>query len=168
MSSLRYLQGKFMPKHPEKYVGDIHKIVFRSSYELAAFNFIDNQKDILKWSSEETIIPYTMGEGDRMRRYFVDLSILVRIDANTTKKFLIEIKPYGKTIAPKKTTKTSDKTYNSSLAEWIQNSAKWAAAEKFCERNNATFILWTERQIFPEFGKLAVKRIPRRKPPGKR
>ena len=85
MSSLKYLQGKFVPKNPAKYVGDIQNIVFRSSYELAAFNFIDNTKEIIKWSSEGTVIPYTICEGDRMRRYFVDLSILVKTGPETTK-----------------------------------------------------------------------------------
>lgn len=164
--SLKYLQGKFSPKNPSKYVGDIHRIIFRSSYELAAFHMIDNTSEILKWSSEGTVIPYTMFEGDRMRRYFVDLSILVRSSPTTTQKFLIEIKPSSKTKAPKKTGRMSDKSFQAAALDWAMNSAKWEAARKFCDVNDAKFIIWTEKQIFPDFANLkTIRRIPIRKKP---
>lgn len=35
----KYYQGKYKPKNPEKYVGDINNIIFRSSWERNFFFF---------------------------------------------------------------------------------------------------------------------------------
>ena len=47
-----YKQGKFKPKHPEKYNGDPTNIVYRSSYELKMFHYCDLTENIISYQSE--------------------------------------------------------------------------------------------------------------------
>jgi hypothetical protein len=162
MASTKYLQGKFTPRNPGKYAGDVSNIVYRSGYELAAFNMIDQHPGIIKWGSEEFAIPYQIPGEWKTRRYFVDLSILCQYADGSTKKFIVEIKPFSKTRPPKKTARMKESTYQSALLEWAQNSAKWEAAERFCAEHGATFIKWTEKEIFPEFPVVRGKRNPRK------
>ena len=59
MGVSRAHSGKYKPKNPEKYKGDINKIFWRSYWEFKFMVFLDTHKDILRWNSEEVIIPYT-------------------------------------------------------------------------------------------------------------
>ena len=53
----RFAQGKFNPKHPEKYVG--RKMpTYRSSWEFAFMKFCDENPSIQAWASEAVKIPY--------------------------------------------------------------------------------------------------------------
>ncbi|MCK5020810.1 MAG: hypothetical protein KAS32_27560, partial [Candidatus Peribacteraceae bacterium] len=72
-----YQQGYFKPSNPDKYIGDPNNIVYRSSYELRAFNFIDRNQSITHWGSEEFAIPYISPLDSSPHRYFVDLLIQV-------------------------------------------------------------------------------------------
>ncbi|KKL19318.1 hypothetical protein LCGC14_2466650, partial [marine sediment metagenome] len=51
-------QGVYEVRNPNKYVGDLKKVIFRSSWELYMNQFLDNNPNILRWSSEEFYIPY--------------------------------------------------------------------------------------------------------------
>ena len=51
-------QGYFKPKNPHKYKGDPTNIIYRSSWELKLMKYLDERKDVVKWGSEEIIIPY--------------------------------------------------------------------------------------------------------------
>jgi len=53
-----YKSGKYEPKNPEKYIGDVHNIIYRSSWELRFCIYCDNNDGIVKWSSEPVVIPY--------------------------------------------------------------------------------------------------------------
>ena len=53
----RFAQGKFMPKNPEKYVGN-KAPTYRSSWEFAFMRFCDTNDGIQKWASEAISIPY--------------------------------------------------------------------------------------------------------------
>ena len=46
-------KGKFKPKYPNKYQGDIKEIVYRSSWELKMMKYCDTSKSIVEWGSEE-------------------------------------------------------------------------------------------------------------------
>ena len=47
------LQGKYYPKHPEKYKGNAGEIFYRSSWELKFMEWCDSTKAVLAWQSEE-------------------------------------------------------------------------------------------------------------------
>lgn len=134
-----------------------NKIVYRSSLELMAFNFLDTCSEILAWSSESVIVPYvkpTLKEDSELdtdkiniHKYFVDLWVLIKQPNGELKSFLIEIKPKKQCFKPRKTAKKSDKTYITEMLTYAVNQAKWNAARKFAKSHNMTFIIWTEKDL---------------------
>ena len=68
-------KGKFRPKNRKKYKGNPSDIVYRSLWELKFMNYCDSNKSILKWSSEEIIIPYRCPTDNRIHRYFPDFYV---------------------------------------------------------------------------------------------
>ena len=66
-------RGKFTPKNKDKYVGDYTNITYRSLWERNTFRWIDANNDIVKWNSEEVVIPYRCATDNKMHRYFIDL-----------------------------------------------------------------------------------------------
>ena len=70
-----FLQGLYTPKNPKKYIGDLRRITYRSSWELHAFKWCDFNTNVIQWNSEEVVVPYRSPVDGRMHRYFVDLKI---------------------------------------------------------------------------------------------
>src|SRR5271157_2339718 len=100
-SESKYLQGKFRPRNPEKYRGNVNGIFFRSSWELHLLKWLDTNENILEYSSEETIIPYFFPVDQKFHRYYVDFLIKVKQTDGKIKEFLIEVKPWIQTQPPK-------------------------------------------------------------------
>jgi TnsA endonuclease N terminal len=140
----RFKQGPFTPKHPEKYVGDVKKIRFMSSYELQFHEFCDSNPNILRWASEEIAIPYVKPTDGKIHRYYPDYWIEYINKEGKLERKVIEIKPAKQTRRPRKNSK-------SALYENIQyaiNAAKWEAAVKWCKAHGMTFEVMTEKQIY--------------------
>jgi hypothetical protein len=133
--------GVFKPRNPQKYIGDTSKIIFRSSWELRAFNFCDLNINVLRWASEEIAIPYVKPTDKKIHQYFPDLFIEAKTLSGGIKRFIIEIKP------EKEASAMSAKSLYDKLSLVI-NRAKWEAAVAFCKRNNIEFKVLTERQLF--------------------
>jgi hypothetical protein len=74
----RYKSGKYFPINQDKYVGDIHNIIYRSSWERKFCNYCDINPNILKWSSEPLFIPYWSPIDKREHKYFIDFYIKVK------------------------------------------------------------------------------------------
>lgn len=138
---------KWTPKFPHKYAGDVNNIVARSSWEVKFFNWCDNNPAVVKYASEEIIIPYLCPTDSKMHRYFVDALIKVKNNLGQEKTYLVEIKPYAQTIAPVKGKKKSKTFLNESLV-WMKNDAKWKAARIWCAQRGIEFIILTEREIY--------------------
>ena len=68
----------YKPLFPEKYTGDPTSIIMRSSWETMFANWCDKNPAIVKWSSEETIIPYRCPTDNKIHRYFVDFKIKLK------------------------------------------------------------------------------------------
>lgn len=143
----KYLQGKYVPKNPQKYAGDVNSIQFRSSWERKLFIFLDMNPGILKWQSEETVIPYVSPVDNRPHRYFVDCTVLYKTKAGEIKRALIEVKPDIQTKQPKMTSKRQSKRYLTEMTTFLVNTAKWEAATKWCEKNNFDFMILTEHHL---------------------
>ncbi len=143
----KYKQGFFRPLNREKYVGDYTNIVYRSSWELFLMTKFDKNPDILKWSSESTIIIYRNPLTRRNHRYFPDVWIKKKDKNGKISEALIEIKPYSQTIEPKPQ-KQKTKAYINKVEEYLKNQAKWEAAKMFCEERDMEFIILTERELF--------------------
>jgi len=144
--NLDFNQGKFIPSKPEKYRGS-YPIYFRSSLELKAYRWMDNNDKVVSWGSESVIIPYMSPLDNKMHRYFVDLVVALKQADNSIKKLLIEIKPEKFCEAPKITAKKSKKTILFEHTQYVTNTAKWAAARKWCDRHGYIFIVMTEKDL---------------------
>lgn len=139
----KYLQGRFKPKAPHKYIGDVTNIIYRSSLELQFFMYCDNHKDIVKWGSEEIIIPYISPIDGRYHRYFTDLVI----KKSNGEVILIEIKPYSQTLQPVMKEGKSKRTFINEVRTWGINSSKWNAARQYCEKRGWKFMIITEKDL---------------------
>ena len=125
-----YITGQYHPKYPEKYSGEFDPI-YRSSYELKAFQMIEEDENILKWESETIRIPYKFN--GKLYNYVVDLQLKTKNGI-----YLIEIKPESKTRPSK---------YDYHNNEYHKNMKKWEAAKEYCKERNWIFRIWTEREL---------------------
>lgn len=141
---------KFIPKNPEKYVGDVNNIICRSGIELRYFKFFDESPAILKYASEEIVVPYINPIDGKQHRYFPDFIIKVKGSDGKIRNYMIEIKPTSDTIKPVKGRKR-DKTFLNEAMTWEVNKAKWKYAEEFCKKHNMKFLVLTEKHIKRKF-----------------
>jgi hypothetical protein len=137
--------GKFIPKNPSKYQGDVTNIVYRSSYERKFMNWCDIKSHVLSWGSEEVVVLYISPLDNRQHRYFVDFNITVQTKTGV-RKFLIEVKPDRFTKEPV-IPKRKSKSFLAEVKQWGVNNAKWKAARRYAEARNWSFILITEKDL---------------------
>lgn len=137
-----YHKRLFKPIFPEKYSGDPTNIIMRSSWETMFANWCDKNPSIVRWSSEETIIPYRCPTDGKIHRYFVDFKITIK-DGKT---FLVEVKPAKQTSPPVYPGKQTQKYLTESLV-FIKNQAKWEAAKNYCKDRGWEFKIITEREL---------------------
>jgi len=142
-----YKQGFFKPQYPDKYKGDPTNIVYRSGWELRAMQTLDQNPNVLKWSSEEVVIPYISPVDGRAHRYFVDFYAEVVRPNGKTHTMLLEVKPKAQTQEPKQP-KRRTKRYLSEVMTYGVNQAKWKAATEYCLDRGWEFKLITETELF--------------------
>lgn len=140
-------KGKFSPKHPKKYQGDPTNIIFRSLWELRVMKQLDENPNILEWSSEEVIVPYYDPSTMRRRRYFPDFLVKAKKTTGEVQTMMLEIKPKAQTIEPKVQSRKTKK-YITEVTTWVTNNAKWQAAQEYCLDRGWEFKLITEDNIF--------------------
>jgi hypothetical protein len=141
-------QNYYEVKNPKKYEGDVTNVFYRSSWELEAFLFCDNNPNVIKWSSEEIVIPYSMptpNGGVRPAKYYPDL-YMEYINSDGKKcRDLIEIKPAKQTKASRS---KNPKTKMFENQAWMKNELKWEAARAWCVQHGITFRILTENEQF--------------------
>lgn len=133
--------GKFSPKNVNKYTGDYTNIIFRSMWERHAFKWCDESPQVVKWSSEEIVVPYYWDIDKRYHRYFVDL----KITFSNGKTILVEIKPEKETQVPKKPDRS--KRYIGEAMTYVKNQNKWKAATEYAKDRGWEFQVWTEETL---------------------
>ena len=69
---------KYTPINPHKYEGNPNNIIMRSSWETRFASWCDKSDHVLKWKSEETVVPYRSPIDDRIHRYFIDFTIQIK------------------------------------------------------------------------------------------
>ena len=142
------MKGFFRAQNPEKYGGNPRNIVFRSSYEFKAFRMLDLDPTVLKWSSEEIVVPYLSPVDGRIHRYFPDLYVEKKRPDGRVDKLMCEIKPASQAVQPKvQARKKPTKKYLNEVVTWGKNSAKWKAAQNFCSDRGWKFVILTEKEI---------------------
>jgi hypothetical protein len=137
-----YYKGRYKVKNPHKYIGDVNNVVYRSSWERAAFKWLDENEDIVQFGSEEIIVPYVCGTDNKVHRYFVDLFFKTK----EGKMYLIEIKPKKELTPPKNPGKRTRKYIKESLT-YVKNQSKWKAANEYALDHGMVFQVWTEETL---------------------
>jgi hypothetical protein len=135
------MQGRFVPKHPEKYKGNPTNIFYRSSWEFKYMMFLDTHPEILQWSSEEIVIPYRSPKDQAIHRYFPDFWIKKKNEI-----CVVEIKPYVQTQEPT-VGKKRKVTLLKEAITYAVNQAKWEAATDYCLDRGWKFIKMTEKGV---------------------
>jgi hypothetical protein len=134
-------KGFYRTKNPAKYDGDLMNIVYRSMWERQVYRWCDENAQVLKWSSEEVVVPYYYPLDRKNHRYFVDLKFTT---AQGT--FLVEIKPKSQTLPPKKPSRQTQR-YLEEARAYVKNQCKWKAADSFAKDRGWQFVVWTEDTI---------------------
>jgi len=139
--SLKFSQGIYKLKCPDKYVGNsVPK--YRSSWEFAVMKTLDENPAIINWASESIKVPYRDPLTGKNTIYVPDFFVCF-IDRNHKKKMEVwEIKPQNQTLIEK----VGKNPYNQ--AQFIRNQVKWKMAEAWCKQNKMTFRIITEKELF--------------------
>jgi len=141
-----FIQGKYTPRNPEKYVGNVGNILYRSSWELDTNKFLDFNVNVLRWASEPFPIPYIKPTDGKIHYYYPDYWVEYKTTKGKILQEIWEVKPLKQT----KSTSNVGKSKKQQLIESVVlaiNRAKWKAAEAFCKKNKIKFKLITERQL---------------------
>lgn len=134
-------RGRFKPENPGKYIGNSSQVLFRSSWEIRFMTFCDRNPSVLKWASEEVAIPYIKPTDNKRHLYYPDFLMIVKDKDNVIRKYIIEIKPLKETMI------TARSSVYDKLAVAV-NTAKWEAAQAFCDKNGFIFKVMTEADMF--------------------
>lgn len=142
-------RGRYKPKNPSKYDGDPTNIIYRSLLERRFMVYCDTNSSILKWSSEEVVVPYVSPLDNRWHRYFVDFWVQYRDSNGTLKSSLIEVKPLAQTKEPKRVPSGTKPTRRmlTEIMTWGVNQAKWQAAKEYCNDRKWDFKILTEKDL---------------------
>lgn len=139
--SLKFSQGIFTPKNPEKYIGT-GTPRYRSGWEMTVMLFCDNNPSVQHWASESIKIPYRDPLTGKHTVYVPDFFV-VYVDRHEKKHSeLWEIKPAKHTILEKVGKNPYDQ------AQYVKNQAKWAAARAWCQQNRIQFRIINEGDIY--------------------
>lgn len=141
-----YHKRKYTPIFTEKYSGDPSNIIMRSSWETMFANWCDKNPSVLKWKSEETIIPYRCPTDNKIHRYFVDFQVQLRNSNGVVKTYLVEVKPYKQTKPPEFPGRRTQRYLTESLT-YMKNQAKWAAAHEWAKDRGWEFKIITEYEL---------------------
>jgi hypothetical protein len=139
--SLKFSQGLYKLKNPEKYLGG-KAPTYRSSWEYTFMSFCDNNPAVQEWANESVKIPYRDPLTGKATVYVPDF-LISYIDKNQKKHVeLIEIKPANQMLREK----VGKNPYNQ--AQYVKNIAKWAAAGAWCKQRGIRFRVINESDIF--------------------
>lgn len=146
-------KGKFIPRNPDKYMGNTSNIIYRSGLELRFFNYCDLNRSIVQWASEELSVPYVSPIDKKVHRYFPDVIIKKKTEDGKYKVDMIEIKPSVQTrapVPPKRRGKKAHKHFLQESMAWEINKAKWKAAKQYCDKKGWDFKIITDKALMPK------------------
>ena len=139
--SLKFSQGFFRLKNPEKYVG-LGTPRFRSSWELSVMRMCDENDAIQQWASESIKIPYKDPLTGKPTVYVPDFFVVFQDNKKNKRAELWEIKPANQTLKER----VGKNPYNQ--AQYVRNQVKWAAARNWCAQNGVKFRIITEHDLY--------------------
>lgn len=137
---------KYEPKNTHKYVGNPSNIICRSNWERKFCKYLDQNENVVRWSSEEIKIPYYSTIDKQVHHYYPDFVFEALKDDKSVQTFMVEIKPKKQTIKP--TPKKNKRTFLNECITFETNSCKWKAANAYCEDKGWIFKVLTEENLF--------------------
>jgi hypothetical protein len=144
--SLKFSQGVYKIKNPEKYTGS-RSPIFRSGWEYTFMTFCDNNPSVQQWASEPVKIPYRDPLTGKQTVYVPDF-LISYVDRNQKKHVeIVEIKPANQQLLEK----VGKNPYNQ--AQYVKNMAKWQAANAWCRNQGIKFRIINEHDIFSNTSK---------------
>ena len=138
---------KYNPKNKSKYIGNPLKIICRSLWERRVCKYLDENKNIIRWGSEEIAIPYYSPVDKRVHKYYPDFIVEKRTPRGI-ETLIIEVKPKKQTVEPERKKKKKS-TYIKECMTYSVNESKWKAARKVCKEKGWNFVILTEDHILP-------------------
>lgn len=143
----RYKQGYYQCVNRSKYIGDVDKIVYRSSWELKVCRFFDLSEKIIAWCCEPDMpVIYISPKDGLPHRYYPDF-LTVTINNGEKQVTLYEVKPYKELFKPSPKGKKKSRYIKECLTYEI-NTAKWKYAEALCKKKGWKFVKLTEKEIY--------------------
>lgn len=149
------IRGKFIPKNPQKYIGNPNNIIFRSLWELKVCKWFDGHPSVMRWGSEEVKIPYIKPTDGRVHMYYPDFIAAIQDRTGAVRKYILEVKPLKETMI-------TEKSSNYDKMQIAVNTAKWDAAKIFATSKGFEFKIITEADLFRTAPPTKVRK-PRRK-----
>lgn len=104
--------------------------------------YVDRNPNIVSWGYEGTTIKYFDRARGKVRRYFIDFSLVVKVGP-IYKTVWIEIKPESETHAPRGRARNDNKAQMT----WMTNQSKWEAAKALAKSKGYEFHVITEKQL---------------------
>jgi hypothetical protein len=162
-----YYKKEFL-KYPEKYIGNLDLIIYRSGWEKSFIRWCDFSPSIVKWSSEPISIPYYdriskleeckkygLNPNDPknwvIKNYHTDYWIEIDKGNGEIQKMFIEIKPSNKLKRPippdKNASLKEHRKFNIQAREYLINEAKFESMRAYAEKNNTKFYVFTEQTL---------------------
>ena len=111
--------------------------------ELRFMKWADRSDNVLKWNSEEIIVPYISPIDKKRHRYFPDFLVTIQNKKGIT-TYLCEVKPLRQCKPP---TNRKSKYFLTEQRTYAINQAKWMAAKKHCEKMGWTWKIITEKEL---------------------
>ena len=136
---------KYKPEFSDKYVGNSENIICRSNWERKFCKYLDQNATVIRWSSEELVIPYISTIDKQMHQYYPDFLFEAKKD-DIIETYVVEIKPKKQTTKP--TPKKNKRAHLNECITYETNVCKWNAAKIFCDQRNWTFKILTEDDLF--------------------
>ena len=140
----KYSQGEFIPKNPQKIVGNA-TVQYRSSWELRVMMLLDQHPYVINWASESLRIPYINPFTGRQTFYVPDFMVMYKDKDGQTKTDIIEVKPRKQAVIGLARSQQEK-------AAVVLNMAKWEAAKAWCKKHGANFRVMTEEDIYNRMG----------------
>ena len=141
-------KGKFKPKNRDKYKGNPTNIIYRSLWERRFMVYCDSNNSVVKWSSEEIVIPYRSPFDRKIHKYYPDFWVKIKKHDGTIETSIIEVKPKSQTIPPKDTSrKRKSGRFLLEMKRYGINEAKWIDANTYCIYKNWKFKIITEDHL---------------------
>ena len=143
----RYRKLHYQPNNPKKYIGH-YPIECRSSWEIKMAQYLDLNPNVISWASEPFFIPYKFPLDENIHRYFPDYYIKMKTEKGI-KELVVEVKPIKETKKPVNSRNKKTKTAKYENEVYIKNQYKWKYASEFCKTRGYEFIIFTEKDLFP-------------------